>query len=178
MDEQTHHYHPLGTKTLVMLTISRSFVLIVLWPLLIVGLVFFAYLPAEYISLASTIIFIYLAFLVVCSAVLLAAAWLEYQRYAITVGADDFTVERGLVRMEKIGIPYRRVKNIKIDRGLFDQIIGVSDVIVTVLGSEENEFSEEKTTIVLPWVSKDIAQAIQDTVLKKVEVEQVKVVAP
>ena len=175
--ENIKKYYPLGSKTLFMFVLKKSSALILLLPIFFVGIFFLSYVPHNYIDIAINILFGYVVFLIIIFAAVFFLAWLQYFRYQIFVDDKDLKVQRGLISVEEIGVPYRRIKDLRIERSLLDQIVGVSDLIITVLGSEDNEFSENKATIILPSVSKEVGLEIQDIVLKKVQVEQINVVS-
>ena len=102
--------------------------------------------------------------------------WLRYIRYGVFIDDKDFKVDRGLFSIEHIGIPYRRIQDVKIQRSLIDQFFGVSNIVITILGSDETPGSH-KDSIILPSIDKNIALHIQDIVLKKAQVEQIHVLS-
>ncbi len=174
MEENIQKYRPLGNKTLFMLIFKKSPIMVLLVPILFFGLFFLNYVPLNYINIAAVIIIAYLMLLLIILGIIFFIGWLQYFRYAIFLGDKDLKIVRGLIATEQIGIPYRYIKDIKIERSLIDQIFGVSDIIITVLGSDENKMNDESTTI-LPSLSKEIALQIQDIVLKKAQVEQISI---
>ncbi|OGZ67964.1 MAG: hypothetical protein A3D44_01610 [Candidatus Staskawiczbacteria bacterium RIFCSPHIGHO2_02_FULL_42_22] len=72
-------------------------------------------------------------------------------------------------------IPYRHIQDVKIQRSLLDQILGMSDIVITISGEEgQNENFEHKDTVFLPAIEKKSALHIQDMILKKAQVEQMR----
>lgn len=176
MQEHIKRYHPLGTKTLVMMVLKRSAVFLLFLPILFVGVFFLGYVPESLLNVTANAMLIYVAFLIIAALLALALGWLEYARYWIFVDDRDVKIARGLIATEQIGIPYRRIQDVKIKRSLVDQLFGVSNVVITMLGPGENEpsaFGQEEDEIILPALDKKIALEIQDIVLKKAQVEQV-----
>src|SRR3989344_920601 len=142
MQEHIKRYHPLGTKTLVMMVLKRSAVFLLFLPILFVGVFFLGYVPESLLNVTANAMLIYVAFLIIAALLALALGWLEYARYW----------------------------------SLVDQLFGVSNVVITMLGPGENEpsaFGQEEDEIILPALDKKIALEIQDIVLKKAQVEQV-----
>lgn len=164
-------YHPLGPKTLFMFILKRSAVLILLVPILLAGLFSLDYVPKEYFDIAVSALFGYLIFILMIFTVSFLLALLEYHRYWIFIDEKDLKIARGLIAIEQIGVPYRRISDVRIIRSLVDQIFGVSDILLTTLGDDNPD--EKESTILLPSLSKEIAIQIQDIVLKKAQVEQV-----
>lgn len=176
MEENIKRYHPLGSKTLFMFIFKRSFVLFVMVPLLFLLMVTINYVPVQYLDIAVNALFGYIVFLILTSAGAFFLGWLQYYRYWIFIGDKDLKIARGLIATEQIGLPFRRVQDVKIHRSLIDQLFGVSDVVITVLGEEDDEKTpHDESVIILPSVSKEIGLEIQDIVLKKAQVEQVSV---
>ncbi len=175
-EENIKIYHPLGRRTLIVFMVKECFSKIPLLVILFAGIFYLQYVPSQYFDLAIYIIwgFTFLTLLLFVWAFFFG--WLRYVRYEIYVNDKDLKLQRGLISVEQLGVPYRHIKDLKIERDLLDQIFGVSNIILTVLGSEDNQFSENKTTMVLPSVSREIALEIQDIVLKKIQVEQINVV--
>jgi|SRR5581483_5872540 len=175
MEDTIQRYHPLGTRTLLIFIFRKSGILFFLLLVLIAGWWLLHYVPFELINIAINIemgvLFLFIALLVI----IFSLGWLQYIRYWIFIDDKDVKIARGLIAIEEVGIPYRHIKDIKIERSLLDQLFGVSDIIVTVLGGDENQETERESQLVLPAVSKQIALSIQNIVLKKAQVEQVSV---
>ena len=176
MEENIQKYHPLGSKTLIMLIFERSYILFILVPILVISLFALTYVPSAYIEIAIGVFFAYLAILMLVVLLVFFLGWLEYYRYWIFVSDKDIKVQRGLFATEEVGIPFRRIKDVKIERSIINQILGVSDIVITTLGFEAGD-SHEEDEVVLPAVDKKIAIDIQSTILKKAQVEQINVVA-
>ncbi len=181
MEENVQTYYPLGQKTFFMLVFNKSFLSLFLLVLLIVILVLFSYVPSHYISIAMYGIFGYLGFFLVVLLLTFTVGWLEYIHYGIFIDEKNLKIKKGLISEEMTGIPYRRIKDVRIERSLINQIFGVSNIIITMLGEEDKgesqEEEEEEYTMFLPVLEKDVALHIQDTVLKKAQVEQIDVLS-
>ena len=176
MEEHIRKYHPLGPKTLLIFIFQKSALLLLMAPLLVAFLIGLNYVPAPYLFLALNFIFIYIIALIFIIILGVFFGWLQYYRYWIFIDEKDLKVARGLIAIEQIGIPYRFIKDIKIQRSLIDQLFGVSDVIITVLGDQDTATEERNTTVVFPAVSQEIGLEIQDIVLKRAQVEQISVI--
>lgn len=102
--------------------------------------------------------------------------WLEYHRFGIFISNKDLRIRRGLISTEEIGVPYRRIRDVKIKRSLLDQIFGVSDIIVILSDFEGEGGVSDESTVFLPSLDKNIAIEIQNTILKKSQVEQINLI--
>lgn len=122
----------------------------------------------------------FVPYLFLISLVLLMGAFLvgyaAYSHYGIVIGEGDVRITRGIVTEEEIGIPFRRIKEVAIKRDPFDQMIGSSTVIVTVLGEAE-DMAKEHSIIILPSLARSKAAEIQSALLKYANVEKVQNVA-
>ena len=178
MEQPITSYYPLGNKTFLMFIFQKSLAAILLFLLLLVGIFFLAYVPAQYVDMAVNGIFVYGVFvLVVCFATLLAG-WLHCSRYGIFIYENDITVKRGFFAVEELGIPYRRIKDVKIERSLSDQMFGLSNIIITMLDAQTGQSGkEEDSNVILPALDKQIALDIQDVILKKSQVEDINVLS-
>lgn len=169
-------YYPLGQKTLFMLILRKSGVLLLTFFGLFVGLFLLSYIPPDYFNIAIIVIFIYVAFLFVILLGTFFLGWLEYFRYKVTIGGKDLKIKKGLIATEEVGVPFRRIRDVKIRRSLLDQIVGVSDVAVILSDFEEQDISSGESIVFLPSLEKNIAIQIQDNILKKSQVEQIHMV--
>ncbi len=174
MDSDMLHFDHLGPLTLAIFILKR-----------IGG--FFAYLFA--LAGLFTAIYTLPAYAVILEAIVLPAllvgvvilgitcltGWLEYSHYGIYVNAEDFKLNRGILSQEEIGIPFSRIKEVTTKRSVLEQMLGVSTVIITILGDRGESMPAEETMITLPALSKDIALKIQDALLKKAEVEEMEI---
>ena len=176
MEQHIKKYHPLGPKTLFMFIFIRSSILVLMVPLFIVGVFLLDYVPLEYEEIAIKIFSVYSIVLIFAVVFVFFFGWLQYFRYWIFIDDRDLKISRGLIAIEQIGIPFRRIQDIKIKRSLIDQIFGISDVVITVFGEEDDATTpHDESVVILPSVSKEIGLEIQDILLKKAQVEQIHV---
>lgn len=177
-EENIHSYDRLGGKTLFMLVFNKSLLAFFLFVLLAVALVFFPRIPARYIPIVIKFIFLYLGFFLLVVAGTFGAGWLEYIHYSIIIDEKNLKIKKGFIAEETTGIPYRRITDVKIERSLVNQIFGVSDIIISTMGEEEQQSaSQEESETFLPAIEEKIALHIQDLILKKAQVEQIDVLS-
>lgn len=179
METTIQRYYPLGNRTLVMLIIKRCFFVFFLVIILFLGLFGLQYVSAEYVNVAIYVFIGYLMVSLLLSVGGIFLGWLEYWRYEIVLGDKNLKMQRGLISVEQVGIPYRYIQDIKIERSLLDQIIGVSELMVTISGSEQQEIHPGEGTsgnihrIILPAIENKIARQIQEIVLNRAQIQQI-----
>lgn len=123
----------------------------------------------EDLSSASTVAMA--AGIVIVIAVLLDffIAWLMYRSYSYELGEDAFKRESGVIIRRSTTIPYERIQNVDIIRGLFSRLIGLSDIHVqTAGGSSYAGLSEGR----LPALSKENAIKLQTELLVRAKGQQ------
>lgn len=175
MQQPLATFYPLGRKTLLMFVFQKSLAVVVAFAGLLVAIYLLAYVPNQYIDLAVNAVFAYVALALIMLFLVFLAAWLQYIRYGIFMYEQNITIKRGFFAVQELGIPYRRIKDVKIERSLADQVFGLSDVVVTMLDFEETQRSKNESEVLLPALDKDIALQIQGVMLKKSQVEDVNV---
>lgn len=173
-------YQQFGRKTFLIFVLKRS-------PALLCVIFFTAIIAAIPLFLPDPYSGILAAYVpVVVPAGMMAAigvfltissvAWLEYTHYGISIGENNFKVKKGVVNVVEIGTPYRYVKEVRIQRTLSDQIMGVSTVVVEVLGEDDGQTISDESEITLPSIDKNTAVRIQDAILKRSEIEKMNLV--
>jgi putative membrane protein len=68
-------------------------------------------------------------------------AWLTYRSYKYEL-ADSFKKESGVIAKRYVSIPYERIQNVDIYRGLFDRMLGLSRLFIQTAGSSTQRVSE------------------------------------
>jgi uncharacterized membrane protein YdbT with pleckstrin-like domain len=175
MDSINKKYEKLGYKTLGLLIWKRSLILLIILAALGLLLLGQTLIPAGYLALAQIGLTGLAAAFLVLAVIVILLGWLEYKHYKIYISDETIKVYRGLISEEEIGLPFRRVKGADIKRSLMDQILGVSDVCLTILGEDDGATASKENQLLLPMLDKKLAQEIQDIILKKAEVEEINV---
>ena len=174
MEEIKKTYKPLGPKTLFMMILKRSLIILVLFAGLIIYQSFLSYLPDTYSRIAINLFSEYIVLCIIIVVAVFFLGWLEYFRYGIFLDEKNIKISRGLFSTEQIGIPYRRIQDMRISRSLVDQFIGISNIIISIVAEEDEKTSPD--SIILPSLDKKIAEELHDIVLKRAQVEQIHVV--
>jgi uncharacterized membrane protein YdbT with pleckstrin-like domain len=172
MDIQAVQPEKLGAKTFVIFLFKRLPLLIVF--LIILAAVIFAkaYLPENYSQYGILAVTIFTVIFFFIAAIILLMAWLEFARYKIYLTQDSIKINRGIISEEQIGVPFRRIQDATIKRGIFYQLLGASALVLNVIGEEGGQSLAEETKIILPALDKNLAIKLQDQILKEAEVEE------
>lgn len=127
-------------------------------------------------SLDSALAFTFLVVIVVVISLILSylIALLTYHFYRYELAEDKFNKESGIIWKKYTSIPYERIQNVDIYRGVWARILGLSDLHIQTAGtagfstqgglSFGNRKSPEGQ---LPGLSKDEAIAIRDELINK-----------
>lgn len=172
MVNQTPQYQQFGAKTLYLMILKRSSIAFII--LLIIVLIFISlkFIPENYIKMALNAILISLIALIPVFLVTVLLGWLEYTHYGIFFDENNFKIKKGCIEEEEIGIPYRFIKEVTIRRYVTDQIIGISNITITILAEEKNIALPKESKIILPLIDKKVASQIQEKLLKRAGIEK------
>jgi uncharacterized membrane protein YdbT with pleckstrin-like domain len=166
----------LGDKTLFLFVLKRSgfFFLSLIVLFAVIGL--WGILPESlqrYVALAN---FLFVVFVLIVAAATFGIASLEYRNYTISVLEKNVKITRGILNRVEIGIPYRRVKRVDIIRTLMCQLLGVSNILITTLGDDDETSHDDE--VLLPYIAKPLAEKIQHEILQHAQVEQIAMAHP
>ena len=120
------------------------------------------WVPSSYLTWADPTVFIIGAVSVAYILYALFQTWLEYHYYTYTFTEEAFLMTYGvMVRMEVAAL-YHQIQNVSIQRTVGDRMVGVSQVIIFLTGSEH---ASGNTKIVLPGVGQKKAKLVQKELL-------------
>ena len=91
-------------------------------------------------------------------------AKLSYRFYQYELRDEGFRKESGVIWKSYNTIPYGRIQNIDIYRGVIDRILGLSRLDIHTAGNNSPHFSEGR----LPGLSVETAQQLQEDLIKRV----------
>ncbi|MBI4135184.1 PH domain-containing protein [Candidatus Uhrbacteria bacterium] len=107
--------------------------------------------------------------------VLIGLSWiwarLAYRYYRYELREDGFRKEHGVIWKKYVTIPYDRIQNIDIHRGVFARLLGLSDLQIHTAGASavvgkygaRGVYAEGR----LPGLSKEIAEEIRDELVRR-----------
>lgn len=100
---------------------------------------------------------------------LYAWASLTYRFYRYELRADGFRKEFGVIYKRYVTIPYERIQNVDIYRGIWARILGLSDLQIqtagasAVGGNTARGLSEGR----LPGLSREVAEQLRDELVRR-----------
>lgn len=94
-------------------------------------------------------------------------AYLTYHFWGFELRENEYRAERGIIWKRYVSIPYTRIQNVDIHRGLIARILGLSDVLIHTAGyggvGSQGMGSEGR----LPGLDKEEAERVRDELLQK-----------
>lgn len=98
-------------------------------------------------------------------------AKLSYDNYKYELKEDGFYKESGVITKKFVTIPYERIQNVDINRGIFSRILGLSDLQIQTAGMSavytKNGMYGIGAEGRLPAVSEKDAVIIRDELIKR-----------
>jgi len=91
-------------------------------------------------------------------------ARMSYNRWFYEFTPDNLKIEKGIVVKRYSNIPYSRIQNVDIRRGILARMLGYSSVIIQTAGYSGVSLAEGN----LPAVSMEAAEKIREFVMKKI----------
>ncbi len=176
----------LGYKTLVLFVLARFGSLFV-FGFIVIGLVVpvlgnltppqvlsqFPNLPNALLGIGNLLVL----FGVFLGLLAILIGFLEYTHYTFSLGDNSLSVQRGILNTVEVAIPYRQIQSVDIDRNLFDQIVGVSRLVILSAGQADKS-DEEESREILPALDADRAESLQKEILRRADIEKVSEVKP
>jgi len=165
----------LGKMTFWLLLSEKSFVSIAFFFLAIVFTIArgSSAVPAEavrFLALGGVVSF---GVFFVAFAFALISTWLIYINCTFALTDDALKIKKGIFTEKEIAIPYRQIQNVSIERNFSDQIFGLSRVIISTAGHDNDKTPEDESKGILPPISKARALALQMELLKRADVQKV-----
>lgn len=169
MDEKTpiHQYKPLGLKTLYLLILKRGTFLFIVIFVILAAFLASKFIPVEYTVILANIILTAIVVGIISVAVIFYLGWLEYIHYGVFIEENSFRVTKGMFSEHEIGVPYRFIQEVRLERSIVDIALGVSNINIMILGEVEGMPIEQYPEINLPSIDKKIASEIQEQLLNK-----------
>jgi len=95
-------------------------------------------------------------------------AKLSYRFWKYEITEDAVRIERGVIWKKYISIPYERIQNIDIYRGVLARILGLSTLNIQTAGySGSGRHGGPGSEGNIPGISVDIAEQLRDDLIKK-----------
>lgn len=126
---------------------------------IILGLIGFS-ISSVIVTISLSII-TYVIFVIVASEIY---AQMSYNRWFYEFTKEGLRLERGIIWKKYSNIPYERIQNIDITRGIIARMCGFSTIIIQTAGYSAQPNAEGH----IPAVDMDDAEKIRNLVMKKI----------
>ena len=96
-------------------------------------------------------------------------AWISYYFYRYELAENALKEEFGVVWKSYVSIPYDRIQNVDIYRGIFARILGISDVHIQTAGMSGSPpgASGGYTEGRLPGLGREMAEKLRDDLINR-----------
>lgn len=98
-------------------------------------------------------------------------AQLAYKNWKYELTQDAFKKESGVIWKKYVSVPYERIQNIDINRGVLARILGLSDLQIQTAGSSamysRRGFGGMEAEGNLPGLDKVVAEKLRDELIKR-----------
>ncbi len=172
MEQPLARYQKFGAKTLAVFMSRYAHVAIMTF--IIGGLIIFGltFVPEEFQNIVSIINYIVIGLGIFVIFVSLLMGWLTYSHYRIEIYNDFLKIVRGVIVVEEIGIPYKRIVEIKVKRTFAEQMIGLANIEITVFREDDKSTPQNEALMVLPALTNEIASEIQHHILGRTNLNE------
>lgn len=120
-------------------------------------------------AIPGSVLLIYLIFQIGLSYLI---AYLTYINWKYGLTADALRIEKGIIWKKYVSVPYERIQNVDILRGILARLLGLSDIYIQTAGQSMgpafSPFSEGR----LPGLDHVIAENFRDELIRKAKGKQ------
>ncbi len=122
---------------------------------------------------ASPVGFLGWLWLIIPAFLALAFIWakLSYHFYLYEITDDSFRKEQGVIRKKYVTIPYDRIQNVDIYRGIIARILGLSDLHIQTAGASSQYAGygawASSAEGRLPGLSREVAEQLRDEIIRR-----------
>ncbi len=132
----------------------------------------YAFIPNYYLSSAQLnpkYKFAFIAGAIGLLALLFLWAWLTKHFYRYELSKNGFKSEQGVLSKKYVTIPYDRIQNVDIHRGILSRIIGLSDIQIQTAGTAGVSvgWARGGSEGRLPGIGKDEAEKLRDELIER-----------
>ncbi|MCD6114881.1 PH domain-containing protein [bacterium] len=121
--------------------------------------------PPEPSTILVKFLFIFLLLIVVYIIFSYIMARLSYQNWKYELTENAVKIERGVIWKKYVSIPYNRIQNVDIYRGILTRILGLSDLQIQTAGYSGQVLTEGR----IPGLEPYLAEKLREELIKKVK---------
>ena len=120
---------------------------------------------------AGSIIFFFLLLLILWIGFSYFWARLSHKAYKYSLTEDGFKKELGVIWKKYVTIPYERIQNVDIHRGIIARMLGLSDLQIHTAGYSgdggRRGFAGIEAEGALPGVSHEVAEQLREELIRR-----------
>jgi uncharacterized membrane protein YdbT with pleckstrin-like domain len=98
-------------------------------------------------------------------------AKLTYNFFLYQLNDNSFKKEQGVIWKKYVSIPYERIQNVDIHRGVIARILGLSDLYIQTAGSSAVVYGRRMSGVgaegYLPGLNKGVAEQLREELVKR-----------
>lgn len=87
-------------------------------------------------------------------------SYLQYRKFFFYVSGDNFVITRGVLRHEKINVPFGRIQSVNTKQNIIQRILGLVGLKIDTAGSQQQEIN-------IPALSRAYAKELRDFLMEK-----------
>ena len=149
--------------------------LVLIWLIFFVGAAFFIeeifsgdeVLPSDARKALTNFAQSSLWFIVPILIALYVWARLSYHYYRYTLAEEGFKKEYGVISKKYVTIPYSRIQNVDIYRGIWTRIMGLSDLHIQTAGMSGSNSAGVSAEGQLPGLSREVAEKVREELITR-----------
>lgn len=159
-----HKRHSLGQRAFFVFLSRR--ILSVIFFFAVPAAIWYAerWLPTSYLIWEDYAVKLLLLLALAYFILVLLRTYLEYRYYTYTFTEEAFIMTSGYITRTEIAALYHQIQNVNINRSPLDRMIGVSQIVIIMTGSEK---AGAHNKIVLPSVGRTKARLVQKELLSR-----------
>lgn len=135
-----------------------------IWIIAPLGAALFGFGGSSISSIVTIVIFSiigYIIFVIIAGEIF---AQMSYNRWFYEFAEEGLRLERGIIWKRYSNIPYERIQNVDIHRGIIARMLGFSSLMIQTAGYSAQPFAEGH----IPAIETDQAEKIRSFVMKKI----------
>lgn len=91
----------------------------------------------------------------------------EYRRYSFRVDDHAFHLNRGLIRLQEITIPYKQISNVHIEQPYLWRLWGLAKLDITISNSRDALRLRKRREFLIPCIDKSLARTLSHFLVKQ-----------
>jgi len=129
--------------------------------------------PVDYQTLVAWGSLVCFGLAIISGIIALFIARFVYKTQGFCISPDSFKMRSGIFVKQETAIPYRQIQNVSTERGIIQQMWGVSKIVIVTAGQDDQKTDHNESKAVIQSIDKELAVELQDELLRRADVERV-----